>query len=663
MFTTGQVDPVNWKRTDFPDYLTAAQSLLNVEVGTTGLAKKRKGTQWLFDPSAYSVPTSQIYEFEDNNGNFYILESTNAAFNVFNIDATTGDVTFYQTISDTPYQAADLPYLDYANDNDVITFVHPNYPPARIYVSSYSPDIVFSYQVLTIYPMPAFDFGNINYNGFTVSSSQTGSVLTFSFTGVGANPGYTNAWIGGQIVGAGASVNEPVGYAIITAVSYSSGGGGTVTFTGAVQLNFASPGSTSGAQYSVRQPAFSSTLGYPTAVLFYQNRLWFANTKSLDNTVFGSSTNSPLNFDVGVGGDTNAIIYTIGQTNSGGILWLNGGKQLEIYCQNFEFAAPQEQNIGLTPSTFSIRQQSAYGASNNLKPITYINDSYYVTKTGKSIINFHFNGIGQTYTSSNISVPSQLLVKNPKNRALLRGTEESQDNFVYFLNPDSTITAFQFATEYKLAALTPIIFGSEDNPVQVYDLASINNQIYMLKYYTLTNTYAFEKFVTDFKVDGYIDATMADTGVVTGLAQFNGYNVQVIYNNQDFGQYIVSGGIITVYNPNSYTGTVQIGFLYPMEIRPMFLFAGDVQADYTKKISRIYVDYYNSLNFYVNDTLVNYQYFNQIQQGFPLMPQSGTAVISPVLGWERFQTFNISQNSPFDCQILGIAYQIEATIV
>lgn len=47
MFSSGEVDAINYHRTDFRDYLTAAQSLLNVEVGTTGLAKKRKGTQFL----------------------------------------------------------------------------------------------------------------------------------------------------------------------------------------------------------------------------------------------------------------------------------------------------------------------------------------------------------------------------------------------------------------------------------------------------------------------------------------------------------------------------------------------------------------------------------------------------------------------------------------
>ena len=66
MFTSGEVDAINYHRTDFKDYLTAAQSLLNVEVGTTGLAKKRKGTQFLI-PTQKSDPNSKLYGFTYKN--------------------------------------------------------------------------------------------------------------------------------------------------------------------------------------------------------------------------------------------------------------------------------------------------------------------------------------------------------------------------------------------------------------------------------------------------------------------------------------------------------------------------------------------------------------------------------------------------------------------
>lgn len=689
MFTTGEVDETTWKRTDVNEYLTAAQALQNCEVGTTGLVKKRKGTLLLGDVSAYASPNSRMYEFVDKNGNYYVLMSASGHFYVFNapvqdvfvvthtgaqvvtargsnVVASNNVLSFQQDIV-TPYTTTDLDQIDYTQDNDSLIITHPNYPPARIYISSYAP-LTFSFQYLNIYPLPAYDFNTINYNNFTVSLSVLGDTLTFQFTGVGANPGFTNAWVGGQIIGGGATDIDPVGYAIIQSVGYSGSGGGTVTFTALVQIPFKTVGyATQGSQYSVRQPAWVGTpgnpygLGYPAKVLFFQNRLWLANTASLPNTLFGSKINTPISFDVGTGRDTDAIVYTIGQTNSGAIMWMNGGKQLEVFCQNYEFSCPQDQNTGLTPSTFSIRQQSSYGSSSILKPQTYINDSYFAAKTGKAIINYHFTGVGLSYNSSNISAASSHLVKNPRNRALLRGSDTSQDNFIYFMNPDDdTLTAFQFAQEYKLAALTPVTFQED---VQLVDIVTIGNEIYILKLYNLTDTFTIEKFDQDIKIDSQENADMAADGEVTGLDRFNGYTVQVVYQNQDYGQYLVADGTITVDNQSGIADTVQIGLLYDVLIRPMYLFAGSANAPFQKNYNRIYVDYYQSLDFYINGTLVPYQSFAEIQAGLPLVPKTGTAIVAPVSGYNRFSTFDITQSSPFDLQILSIGYQIEVAVI
>ncbi len=684
-FNTGEVDIITWKRTDVNEYMSSAQSLLNAEVGTTGLAKKRKGTTLLFNATGYAIGNSHMYEFVDKFGNHYVLLSANGVFYVFstpsdqvnvitntgnqvvtntgnNVVAFANNLTFLQAIP-TPYLIGDLDNIDYTQDNDTLILTAPNYAPGRIYISAYngvSPP-TFAFAFLDIYPLPAYDFNTINYNNFTVALSVSGSnVLTFQFTGVGANPGFTTAWIGGQIIGGGASDIDPIGYAIITAVSYSGAGGGTVTFTGLVQIPFQTTNyATVGSQYSVRQPAWSATLGYPSKVLFYQNRLWLGNTQSLNNTVFGSRINSPINFDVGTGSDTDAIVYTIGQTNSGSITWMNGGKQLEIFCQNFEFACPQDQNSALTPGTFSIRQQSSYGASPLLKPVTYINDSYYANKTGTALINYHFNGIGLTYVASNISIPSSHLVKAPTNRALLRGTDTSQDNFIYFINPDNTLTSFQFATEYKLAALTPIEFQDE---VSLIDIVTINNFIYILKRYELNGNYTIEEFDETTRIDCTFNTGMASNGLVMGLSLLNGYTVQVVYRNQDFGQYLVQNGQITVDNPQQIADTVMIGLLYDVEISPMFVFAGNTSSPFKKQLTRIYVDYFNSINFSINGNLVPYQSF-PLFNGKPLVPQTGTAIVASFSGWERFATFTISQSSPFDLQILSVAYQIAEAVI
>lgn len=674
MFANGEVDVITWKRTDNPEaYMSAAQSMLNVETGTTGLAKKRRGTESLIDvTSAYPVlDTSTLYEFIDQNGIPYIILAYNLAFNIYKVNDD-GSLSFYQTVV-TPYGGNELFFIDYTLDNDVLILTHPNYPAARLYITTYIPNATFAYQVISISPLPSFDFNDVNYNSATVSgfvgTGVVGTVFTLTFSvAFAANTALAQAWVGGQIVAAGTNVNSPLGYLIISSVTVA---GATTTFSGVVRIALNSPFSTNGDQYSVRKPAFLTSAdtfnrGYPSKCLFYQNRLWLANTPLLPTTIFSSKINAPSNFDLGVGADTDGISYTIGLTNAGEILWLNGGKQLEMYTTNYELVCPQDQAVGLTPGSFSIRQQSSYGSSEFIKPITYINDSYYVTRSENSIINFHFEGVGLAYSSSNVSALSSHLVKRPISRAIQKGTRSSQDNNLYFLNDDSSITSFQFSSESKLAALSPIKFQFDEEGfpiIDVIDIVTVNNEIYLLKKYVLSSTFFIERFDENIKIDSYIQQSMDTTGLVTGLSQLEGYNVQVIFDNQDYGQYEVVGGQIIVNNPNHYSGTVFVGLLYPVDIKPMYLFAGANATYNFKQISNIFVDYFESLDFYVNGTLVNFQNFVDIQNGIPLEPQTGTAIMRPVNGYDRFQTFSITQNSPFDLQILSISYQIGSHII
>ena len=681
IFTTGEVDAITFKRTDVQEYLTAAQSLKNCIVGTTGLVRKRYGSEKAYDATGRAMFNSRIFEFIDNNGNYYILlmshgkcyviQVPNNAAQVVTGDATVVDYVPKQVVAYanetrlvativTPYLASEIDDLDYTQDGDSIIFAHPSHPTARIYVSAYDP-LVFTFESLNIFPLPSYDFGDINYNDLTVQLSVVGDVLTFKFTGVTTDHGFTNAWIGGQIVGGGNSEFDPIGYAIITAFSFT---GTEIIFTATVQIPFKTTDyATKGSQYQIKQPIWTFALGFPSKVYFYQSRLWLGNTKALPTMICGSKINAPINYDVGTGKDTDAIIYNIGQNNSGAIRWINGGKQLEIFC-NFEFACPQDSNSALTPSTFAVRQQSSFGASPLLKPTTYINDTYYVNQTGKSIINYRFNGVGLTYISSNISAASQHLVRNPRNRALIRGSASNQDNFVYFLNDDDTLTCFQFAQEAKLAALTPVEFQED---VDVIDIATINNRLFILKYYVKTGKYTIERTLdgpTDIRIDNAQTASMASSGLITGLEALAGYTVQVVYENQDYGEYVVNdAGEITVNNPEEIADTVTVGLLYDVDAETMFLFAGQTASPFFKQITRIYVDYYQSLDFYVNDKLVNYQEFADIQQGLPLAPRDGTAIIEPYDGWERFATISITQRSPFDLQILSIGYQIAAAYI
>lgn len=692
MFSTGQVDEQVWKRTDASAlYLSAAQALTNCEVGTTGLAKKRKGTQFEYNGNGKITAQSRGYELRDKNGEhyliisgdgeFYVLDSGTERSNVVDdngdfvvtldgdfVMAFDGSVGLTQTISGTPYTLSELPEIDYTKDGDSLVLTHPNHPPARIYISSYATTPpTFAYEVLDISPYPVYDFNEINYSGMTVTfANPTSTTFTVVFSGAGADQ-FTSDWIGGQIVALGTSTVNALGYGNITAVTVLTPT--SVQFDGNVVAPFVAAADmpTVGSQYIIRQPAWSDDLGWPAKVAYFQNRLWFANTKLLPDTVFGSQINRPVVFDVGTGKDTDAIVYTLGIDDSGQINWLVGGKQLEIFCSNMECACPQQQDLGLTPSTFSIRQQSAYGSSTICKPVNYQNDTYFVSKTGQSLIRFRFMGVGLAYESLSKSPQAQSLMKNPSNRALLRGTETNQDNFIYFANQsDNTLTNFQFANETKLAALTPSTTELDENGnsiVDIIDIVTVDNQVFMLKYYELSDTYTVEKMVSDIKMDSYSLQTMDSNGLITGLDRLEGYTVQILFEGQDYGQGVVSGGEVTADNPVNDAGTVQVGLVYDVTLRPMYFFSGKNNSPFYKNVSRIYVDYKDSLNFFINGALVAYQTFAEIQAGTELMPKTGTAFFDPVGGFERFATFEITQSSPFDLEILSVAYQVEPVTI
>lgn len=673
LFSGGEVDPINWRRTDLSLYTTGCQSLLNCTVSTTALVQKRQGslkmgnvTEKITDPEHI-----RLFPFIDQDGNYYpVLANFDELDSLMRLSIYQADMTFIQTIDVSGIATVEqFETMAYANVNDDIVFTQNRVFPFRL-MTSYPVGMgSFAVQDLNIYPFPAYDFGLIDYNNFTVSFA--GGVSPFEFTGLSEDPGFTDDWVGGVIIGQGPSADTPLGYGIITAVNYS---GGTVTFDIIIQLPFSSTPPTgvgTGNQYSIRQPAFSETLGYPGVVSYYQNRLFFASTPSLPLTLFGSQTNLPTDFDVGVGNDSDALIYTLGNSNSGPIVALNGGKQLEIYTENFEYVCPQDQSVALTPSTFAIRQQSAYGSKGICQPISYDNDSYYISRAGNSIIKFEFEGIGLAYKSTNISIQSTHLVRNPKNRVLVRGagggSTKSQDNTVYYLNFDNSLFAFQFSDMFTLAALTPL--GFQDN-VQIIDIVPIDNKLYMLKYYSLSEQYLMEALTdtvdpndTPLRLDNSILKAVGDTGIVTGLTEYAGYTVDVFLNNQDYGQYLVpESGEITVDNMGT-TGNAYIGLIYPVEIRPMFIFSGANDTDYLKKLTQVFVDYFQSLDFQVKGRLVWYQNFKQIQAGLPLAPRSGTYKQRVVTGYNTDYTFPITQNSPFDLIITAISYQIISNII
>lgn len=629
-FKTGEIDPLHYTRSDFPEYLTAAQSLKNMEINVTGSARKRMGTLHLGLIENPLGENAKIAQIRDKNNNTYLVLISDQ-FYVYDLKPLKLKFTIK-----SPYPS--IEGVDWANDNDALIFVKSDYPPGRLYFKG--KDLV--YETLDIYPMPAYDFGDFDYSKITFNINNNVINTTSSIP---------KSYLGGQFLAKGNSIEDPVGCGIINHID-------TYSFTVDVNIPFMN-GNYLGSKVSLRAPAFSNEEGWPSKVIYYQNRLWFAATAKLPSGIFGSKINRPVNFDVGTGKDSEAIIYSIGQEDCGNILWLNGGKQLEIYTENYEFSCQQGQDQPLTPSTFNIKQQSSFGVSEKIKPVTYMNDSYYVGKEGNSILNFKYQGIGQSYLAANVSMASQHLVKSPIKSILLRGTDSSQDNFIYFLNPDGSLTTFQYAAEVGLAALTPIFFNEN---IHILDIETINNSVYLFAKYK-NKSYGMLEMYRDFVLmdsAAYVDVNSEGNMHIPHL---NGIDkVQITFENQDFGLHLCKDKIINI--PILASKKAFVGLNFDVELKSMYYTSGPDSAPYKKFITKAFVDYYKSFDFYVNGKLVNYQYYAGIEKNNIFKEaQTGVAIIDYVSGWHQSKNLTITQTAPYDLHIISIAYQINYSTI
>lgn len=148
------------------------------------------------------------------------------------------------------------------------------------------------------------------------------------------------------------SLGENAGVVRIT--SYSSG-----TSVNAIVLE--DLGGTS-AQHDWEEGYWSDRRGYPSAVAFFEGRLWWAGK---DN-IFGSVSDGFESFDDTIEGDSGPIVRSLGSGPIDNINWLLGLQRLVAGADTSEKVVRSNSlDDILTPTVFNIKTPSTRGSSNS----------------------------------------------------------------------------------------------------------------------------------------------------------------------------------------------------------------------------------------------------------------------------------------------------------
>ena len=115
-----------------------------------------------------------------------------------------------------------------------------------------------------------------------------------------------------------------------TATSSAIGGGSPRIVTGAATTEFS-------------EQSYSALRGYPAAVTFHQNRLWFGGTLAQPDGIWGSKSGLFFNFDIGDAEDNDALDLTANVGEIFSIRHLVSNRDLQIFTTGAELFIPTVQ--------------------------------------------------------------------------------------------------------------------------------------------------------------------------------------------------------------------------------------------------------------------------------------------------------------------------------
>ena len=147
-------------------------------------------------------------------------------------------------------------------------------------------------------------------------------------------------------------------------------------------------------------------LGYPRAVTFHEQRLWFAGNVGAPQTLYASKTadfeafsptgditDTATDLDDSVD-DDNAIVYAIGANRVDAIRWLQSSGTLLVgtKASTWSGQSPSVSGESVTPSNFQVLRASSRGSAGIL-PILVDHQTIWVSSTQLKVLGFSFDSI------------------------------------------------------------------------------------------------------------------------------------------------------------------------------------------------------------------------------------------------------------------------------
>lgn len=289
------------------------------------------------------------------------------------------------------------------------------------------------------------------------TASGTG-VVTVTHVAHGFSTGASVTFAGSEDIndtdGAGLASGNINGARTITVVDddhyqFTAGGGDTATESvdgGGVRVTIVGHPPTRNWDEQV----FSDINGYPKAVAFHEQRLFFGGVANLPDGIQSSKTGTFFNFDVGKAEDADSVQIQIASDEINDIRHLRSGKVLEILTNTSEFYLRPQVSKPITPADIQIIRQSSNGSQQKAMPRFFDGATTYVQNNGKTVREYVFNSALEEFSDAPISIEANHLIDSPKDSASIASLPKRTEQLYFLINDDGTIAVYSSQRAQKV---------------------------------------------------------------------------------------------------------------------------------------------------------------------------------------------------------------------
>jgi hypothetical protein len=403
------------------------------------------------------------------------------------------------------------------------------------------------------------------------------------------------------------------------------------------------------------EDVWSAGRGWPRSVSFHEGRLYFGGSKSRPSTIWGSKIGLFFEFVPSESLDDDAVEATLDTNELNVITDIISSRDFQVFTTGGEFVVPQQGTEPITPLTFTFKNVSRNGIKPGTRVQSVESGSVFIQRQGKSLNEFVFTDVQQTYVTQRISLLSGHLLKGPQRIALRRASSTEEADLLMMTNTeDGSIAVFSMLRSQQITSPSEFLTDGRfiDVGVDVVDIYCVTRRVF-----NGVTRYFIELFGFDYFTDcAFVGGAAAGA---SGLPHI-GKSLNVITDGAPQTNETVSAGGAVTFDRAS-TTAYEVGLPITVYIKTMpveIKLQTGSRISFKKRIVEIAAVLQNTQNLIINNQPVAFRLLDNPLLDDPVPTFTGIKRINGVLGYSREQAIEVSQNLPLKMNLLGLDYRV-----